>query len=267
MSDRGLQSKPLAGRLERSAGRVSGRDSHRRRAGAHSASGRRSNWRGWPASRGRRHLCRKLSRARDRQDSRPEHRPGRHRAGRRRPHGRIGRPSARGCLQGGGPRYHHATARHDDRRRQSAAFGLLCCRQCLGQGARQAPFDPARRDRRDLRRFFRLPGERCDLPGAGPARSGVDARAGAPTRALPAGRGNGVECRINRDDHRQPAEHHDRQLLSYPLHQVRPGVGAGRAGRADHHRGAHRCSSIAPSSPVPRDWKRRNPRSMPIACW
>jgi Na+/H+ antiporter NhaD/arsenite permease-like protein len=57
----------------------------------------------------------------------------------------------------------------------------------------------------------------------------------------PAGRGDGVECRVCRDDHRQSTKHHDRQLLSYPLHQIRPGAGAGRPGRADRHRGAHRA--------------------------
>lgn len=29
--------------------------------------------------------------------------------------------------------------------------------------------------------------------------------------------GDGVEYQIDRDDHRQPAEHHDRQLLTHPL--------------------------------------------------
>ena len=96
----------------------------------------------------------------------------------------------------------------------------------------RSPAGPARRGRHDLRLLFRLPSERCDLPGAGPARSRVDARARAPARALSAGRGNGVECRVDRDHHRQPAEHDDRQLLAYHLHQIHPSVGAGRCGRA-----------------------------------
>ena len=129
--------------------------------------------------RGQRHFCRKLSRAGDRSDSRPERRPRRHRSGGRRPHGFLGRPIAGRCLQGSGPRYHYLAARHDDRRRQSAAFRLLRRRQCLDHGARQSTFDPARCDRRDFWRFFRLSGERCNLPGADPSRAGVDACAGA----------------------------------------------------------------------------------------
>ena len=43
--------------------------------------------------------------------------------------------------------------------------------------------------------------------------------------ALSAGGGHGIECRVHRDDHRQSAEHHDRQLLPYPLRKIRPGVG------------------------------------------
>jgi di/tricarboxylate transporter len=65
--------------------------------------------------------------------------------------------------------------------------GFFAVANTLGHAHAKATFDPARRGRRDLRRFFRLPGERRDLPGAGPARAGVDARAGTPAGALPAG--------------------------------------------------------------------------------
>src|SRR5260370_37876690 len=76
-------------------------------------------------------------------------------------------------------------------------------------------------------------GERRDLPGAGPARARIDVRAGTPAGALPAGRSDGVECRVNRDDHGPPAEHYDRKLLSYRLHQIRPDRQVSRADRAD----------------------------------
>ena len=79
----------------------------------------------------------------------------------------------------------------------------------------------ARGDRRDVRRFFRFSGERRDLPGAGAAGAGDDARDGAQAPALSAGGGDGVQCRLDRDDHRQSAEHHDRQFLAHSLCQVR----------------------------------------------
>ena len=71
------------------------------------------------------HLCRQLSRAGDRKDSRPQHRQGGHRTGRRRPDGRNRRPAAAGRREGGRSRDHRAAARHDDRRRQFAAVGFL----------------------------------------------------------------------------------------------------------------------------------------------
>ena len=40
--------------------------------------------------------------------------------------------------------------------------------------------------------------------------------------ALSAGRGDGVECRLDGDDHRQSAEHDDRQLLADPVSRSSP---------------------------------------------
>jgi hypothetical protein len=56
----------------------------------------------------------------------------------------------------------------------------------IGAHARD-PFGPTWRRRRGLRCFFRLSGERCDLPGVSSTRFGVDTRVGASTVALPAG--------------------------------------------------------------------------------
>ena len=44
---------------------------------------------------------------------------------------------------------------------------------------------------------------------------------------LPAGGRDGVQRRQHRHDHRQPAEHHDRQLLRHPLRDVRRGARPG----------------------------------------
>ena len=53
--------------------------------------------------------------------------------------------------------------------------------------------------------------------------------AGAPACGLPAGRGHGVECRVDRHHHRQSTEHDDRQLLANHLHkQGRDRVAAAR---------------------------------------
>ena len=42
------------------------------------------------------------------------------------------------------------------------------------------------------------------------------------SRAVSARRGDGIECRLHRDDHRQSAEHHDRQLLRHSLRRDSP---------------------------------------------
>src|ERR1700730_612739 len=46
---------------------------------------------------------------------------------------------------------------------------------------------------------------------------------------------------VDRDDHRQSAEHVDRQFLPYHLYQIRPGAGASRAARTDCDGRAHRA--------------------------
>ena len=109
---------------------------------------------------------------------------------------------------------HHAAARHDDRRRQSAAVRLLRGRHGWVVRRAQRPAGAAWRGRRGVGRVLGLPGQRRDLPGAGAAGAGADARAEAQAGAVPAGGGDGVERRLDRDDHRQSAEHDDRQLLA-----------------------------------------------------
>jgi len=64
--------------------------------------------------------------------------------------------------------------------------------------------------RRKLRRLFCFPSERRDLLGADPARTGIDGRTGTAAGTLSVGRSDGVECWVNCNDHRQPAEHYDR---------------------------------------------------------
>ena len=177
------------------------------------------------------HLCRKLRSPGDRQGAGALDRPRRGGTGRRLSHGGIRRRSAAGGLPGCRSTDHHAVARHDDRRRQSAHLWLLCIGQRLGRPPRASTITVAGGHRYGLRRVLRLPGERRDLPGHGAAGAGVDIGPEAQSGAVSAGRCNGIECRVNGDDHRQPAEHDDRQLFTYPVSAVRRRPGASRAGR------------------------------------
>ncbi len=173
------------------------------------------------------HLRRELPCARHRQGAGPVDRSRRRGAGRRLPDGGIRRRLPRRGLPGGRSGNHHAAARHDDRGRQPAHLRVLRAGQRLGGATRAPAVAAAGGDRRGIRRVLRLPGERCDLPGHGAAGSGTDSGAWTQSGAISAGRGDGVECRFNRDDHRQSAEHDDRQLLPHSLHPVCRVAGAG----------------------------------------
>ena len=83
--------------------------------------------------------------------------------------------------------------------------------------ARRKAADPVVCGHGDVRHLLRLSGQRRDLPGAGADRAGADPSDGPQPGALPAGGRDGLERRVDRDDHRQSAEHHDRQLLPHSL--------------------------------------------------
>ena len=119
--------------------------------------------------------------------------------------------------------------------------GFFAHRHRLGDAARAPAVGAAGRGGRGRRRVLGVPGERRDLPRAVAAGARPHAGAEAAADAVSAGGGDGVQCRLDRDHHRQSAEHHDRQVLAHPLCALRRRAGAGGAGRAAADGGADRA--------------------------
>ena len=112
-------------------------------------------------------------------------------------------------------------ARHDDRRRQSAPVRLFRVGQRLGLRAGPSAACVAGRGHRRSSGVFSafLVNDAICLVLA-PLVRRADAGAAAQPGALSAGGGDGLECRLDRDHHRQSAEHDDRQLLTHPLRAI-----------------------------------------------
>ena len=93
--------------------------------------------------------------------------------------------------------------------------------------ARQPPAAAARCSDPHLGLVFGFSRQRYDLPGADAARPRPGPAPSPQPCSLSAGGRDGVQYRQHCDDHRQPAKHHDRQLLAYPLPDIRRAAVAG----------------------------------------
>jgi hypothetical protein len=155
-----------------------------------------------PRGCGHRHFRDDLFGCSDRAAARLSAGPGRRRAGRGEPDGGGRRSAARGGAKGDRLRYDHLAARRHDRRRQSAAFGVLQSRQWLGRHPRPVSDRAAHLDRAGLGNPLGVSSERYGLPGPDAARP----RSRDPSEAQPcplhARNRDGVECRQHRDNQR-----------------------------------------------------------------
>src|SRR5438067_7409688 len=185
-----------------------------------------------------RDLCGHLPRYRDRSPARLPPGPRRRGVGRRKSHAGGRRGGYRRYLPRHRFRHSRASPRHDDRRRQSAAVGILSPRHRLDRSACPAPVGTARNHYTDLRLVFRFSAERRDLPRHDAARRRYRAAARAQSDPVSVSRRNGRQYRQRCDDHGESAKHSDRRLLAYSLQRVRGGPGAGGRGRAAGDNGA-----------------------------
>ncbi len=150
----------------------------------------------------------------------------------RQPDGRNGGAVARPGAALDRLRHDRIAARHDDRRRQSAPLRLLPPGDQLGRDPRPPSAAAAGRGNNHVGIFLGFSGQRHNMPGVDPGRARSRLAPAPQPGALSAGGGNGIERRQRGDDHRQPAEHHDRQLLADPLWRFRRLAVAGRCDRA-----------------------------------
>ena len=190
-----------------------------------------------PLGRRGRHSLLHLPRPRRRTRTLPENRPPGRRHRRRHADDRHRRHLARRGLPSHRLPHPRAALRHDGAHR-APAHGAVLQRHGAVDRRPRAPADAAARRHRLRQRHPLGPvRQRHDLPGLHPGSHRARPRPRTPAAALPPGARHRREHRQRRDDHRQPAEHADRQPVAHPLRPVPRRARAGRALRPGARRG------------------------------